>query len=472
MAKDQGTYDTPASKQLSLDAIIKIMQGLGAANIYVKELARNDNSKNQIYLGGNLSDLSFIPSGEVVASTSESEKTTDTKRKIKYQAPLNLLWVGAQGNTYEVPHAKLIYYPQYAEVRFSGFLLGSKVNISKWMAPEKQGRSEGRWLILGVTKDKKIYAYLVTPECTLSNELASANYIEISKVLWELDVLHAAPKVSTRGALIQKLQEIHHMGWIPSQKLSSGMVLENYKAPNGGGITLEAMLGISPNGIPMPDYLGWEVKQFGVTRFPNIGSKPTTLMTPEPNGGYYKTAGAIEFVRTYGYADKSGKADRINFGGKHLVGQCHRLTGLTMQLAGFDAYTSSITDATGAITLLDKEGNVTASWSFAKLMDHWKRKHAKAVYIPCIRRILSDIHQYSYGKDVELGIGTNIEMFLSAMNLGTVYYDPGIKLENASSDNPKLKLRSQFRVNHKRLDNLYENYEFIDVARQGNLRVN
>ena len=73
MAKDQGTYDTPASKQLSLDAIIKIMQGLGAANIYVKELARNDNSKNQIYLGGNLSDLSFIPSGEVVASATTTE---------------------------------------------------------------------------------------------------------------------------------------------------------------------------------------------------------------------------------------------------------------------------------------------------------------------------------------------------------------------------------------------------------------
>jgi hypothetical protein len=464
MAKDQGTFDTPASKQLSLNTITTIMHDHGATNIYVKKLAPNDNSKNQPYFGSHLIDLAFIPTGEVVASTSESKKTTDPKRKIKYQASLNLYWVDAQGNTYESPHAKLIYYPQFPEVRFSGFLLGSKVNASKWMAPEKKGRSEGRWLILGVTKDERIYAYLVTPECSLSRELASADYIKISKIFWQLDVLHTAPKVSTRDALLQKLHDIHHMGWIPSQKLSSAMVLESYKAPNGGGYTLEAMLGISPNGIAEPDYLGWEVKQFGVTRFPKIGSKPTTLMTPEPNGGYYTTAGAIEFVKTYGYADKSGKLDRINFGGKHLVGQSHSLTKLTMQLVGFDAETSSITDASGAIALLDHSGNVTASWSFAKLMDHWKRKHAQAVYIPCMRRTQSGVHEYQYGKDVELGTGTNFEMVLSAMVLGTVYYDPGIKLENATSDKPKLKRRSQFRANHKHLDTLYKKYEFVDVA--------
>jgi len=464
MAKDQGTFDTRASKQLSLDAITRIMQGLGAANVYVKKLAPNDNSKNQPYFGSHLIDLPFIPTGEVVASTSESNKTSDPKRKIKYQASLKLSWVDAEGKTYAAPHAKLIYYPQYPEVRLSGFLLGSKVIASKWMAPEKQGRSQGRWLILGVTKDERIYAYLVTPECNLSRELASADYIEISKILWQLDVLHTAPKVSTRDALLQKLLEIHHKGWIPSQKLSSAMVLESYKAPNGGGYTLEAMLGISPNGIAEPDYLGWEVKQFGVKKFPKTGSKPTTLMTPEPNGGYYATAGAIEFVKTYGYADKSGKVDRMNFGGKHLVGLRQSLTSLTMHLIGFDAGTSSITDASGTIALLDKSGNITASWSFAKLMDHWKRKHARAVYIPCIRRTQSGIHEYQYGKDVELGTGTNFEMVLSAMNLGTVYYDPGIKLEDATSGKPKLKRRSQFRVNHKHLDTLYKTFEFVDIA--------
>lgn len=253
------------------------------------------------------------------------------------------------------------------------------------------------------------------------------------------------------------------MGWIPGQKLNSQLMMEPYKAANGGGYTLEALLGISPNGIAEPDYLGWEVKQFGVTKFPRVGSKPTTLMTPEPNGGFYTERGAIEFVRTFGYPDKNGKEDRMNFGGKHIVDQYQKLTGLTMHLKGFDPVESEITDSNGIIALLDKAGNVSASWSFAKLMDHWKRKHSQAVYVPCLRRSDSGAFQYSYGKDIELGVGTNFEKFLAAMHIGAVFYDPGIKLEMASGDKSVLKRRSQFRVNHKHLDTLYKKFELIDL---------
>jgi len=462
MAPDCGTYDTPISQEISLKNVVNIFQSQGVSQIYIKKLSPNDNSKNQPYFGSHLTDLPFLPTGEIIASVSDSKKIS--KRKIKYQAPINLSWIDANGSIYPAPHAKLIYYPQYPEVRFSGFLQSSKVNASKWMSPDKQGRSEGRWLILGVTKDNSIYAYLVTPENNLSNELKSSNFIEVSKVIWQLDVNHAPAIESTRDTLISKLLEIHNMGWIPSQKLNSDMVLTSYNAPNGGGYTLEAMLGITPNGIAEPDYLGWEVKQFGVTKLPRTGAKPTTLMTPEPNGGYYCSSGAIEFVKTYGYADKHGKEDRMNFGGKHLVGQPQKLTNLTMQLVGFDSDASAITDAKVSIVLLDSSGNVAASWSFAKFMNHWKRKHSQAVYIPCIRRSISGIPEYYYGKDVELGTGTNFEMILSAMHLGTVFYDPGIKLENISSDKPKIKRRNQFRVNHKHLDTLYKQFEFLDVS--------
>jgi hypothetical protein len=463
MASDQGTYDTPSSQEISLESVTRILQDLGASQIYVKKLAPNDNSKNQPYFGSHLTDLPFLPTGEIVASTSDSRKTSDPKRKIKYQASLKFFWVDTDGITYQAPHAKLIYYPQYPEVRFSGFMRGSEVDVSKWMSPDKHGRSEGRWLIMGVAKDESIYAYLVTPESNISCELEGADFIEVSKIIRQLDVRHTGPKESTRDALIHKLLEIHNMGWIPGQKLNSDRVCMPYRAPNGGGYTLEAMLGISPNGIAEPDYLGWEVKQFGVTKLPKTGAKLTTLMTPEPNGGYYTTPGAIEFVKTYGYPDKSGKDDRMNFGGKHIVGQCQRLTNLTMQLIGFDAKKSAITDAAGAIVLLDGKDNVTASWSFAKLMDHWKRKHSQAVYIPCMRRSQNGIHEYHYGKDVELGTGTNFEMVLSAMHLGKVFYDPGIKLQNASGQNPEIKRRNQFRVNHKDLDTLYNRFDCVDV---------
>ncbi len=464
MTSVQGTYDTPNAKELTLKHVTGILHDLGCEQIYVKKLAANDNSKNQPYFGAHLTDLPFIPTGEIIASASLSKKLSDKKRKIKYQATLNLSWVDADGSTFKAPHSKLIYYPQYPEVRFSGFLRGSKVNISKWMAPEKKGRSEGRWLILGVSTNGAIYAYLATPESNLSKELANTNFIEVSSIFWKLDEKYTTQHASTRDALISKLLQIHQMGWIPSQRLNSERNIIPYKALNGGGYTLEAKLGISPNGIAEPDYLGWEVKQFGVTSFPRTGSKPTTLMTPEPNGGFYKESGATEFVRTYGYPDKNGKVDRLNFGGKHIVEKRQNLTGLTLQLIGFDPDTSSITDAQGSIALMDSADNITASWSFAKLMDHWKCKHSQAVYIPCLKRKLeSGLIEYHYGNDVELGTGTNFEMILSAMQLGTVFYDPGIKLEYASSDKPKIKRRNQFRVSHKNIDSLYKKFDFVDV---------
>ncbi len=465
MRSDIETYDSTASKIISLDNVIRMMKRNGASDFYIKKLAPNDNSKNQPYFGGHLTDLPFIPTGDMIASQSSSHKTkvNNNKRKIKYTTSLKFTWVDAEGRTYQAPNSKLIYYPQYPEVRFSGFLQGSKVKLSRWMSPGKQGRSEGRWLILGVAQDYTIYGYLVTPECNLASELEETNFVEISNVFKKVDVSHSFVKRSTREILIEKLLEIHEMGWIPGQKLGKSSVPVPYKALNGGGYTLEALLGIHPNGFAEPDYLGWEVKQFGVKGFPRKSPSITTLMTPEPNGGFYVDAGVIDFVKTYGYPDKRGIIDRLNFGGKHVVDNCHKLTNLTMKLNGFDPKNNLITDATGAVELVDMADNITASWSFAKLMDHWKRKHAQAVYIPCLRRKQSGITEYCYGKDIELGVGTTFEFMLSAMNLGTVYYDPGIKVENASTTKPKSKRRSQFRVNHKHLDTLYTNYEFVDL---------
>ena len=472
MTSSTGTFDTQTAKEISLKQISEVLHDIGCSKIYIKKLAANDNNKNQPYFGSHLSDLPFIPTKDVVASISTSKKRTlpkDPKRRIKFQAALDLSWIDATGSVYPAPNAKLIYYPQYPEVRFSGFLARSSVDVSEWMDPYKQGRSAGRWLILGVDKTpeaEKIYAYLATPESTLSKELAETEFFEISTIFWQPIIVKSETKLPTRDALINKLREIHQMGWIPSQKLNSDMSSSPYKAQNGGGYTLEALLGVKPNGEAGPDYLGWEVKQFGVTKFPDTGAKPTTLMTPEPDGGFYTESGVIDFVTTYGYPDRSGKPDRFNFGGKHQVGKCQARTGLVMQLIGFDADSASITDAEGSIALVDNSDQIAASWSFAKLMGHWKNKHTQAVYVPCLKQIeeQSKAVSYHYGKDVELGVGTNFEMVLLAMYSGSVFYDPGIKLENMSSPKPKTKRRSQFRTNHKEIKNLYKQFSPVDVS--------
>ena len=135
-----------------------------------------------------------------------------------------------------------------------------------------------------------------------------------------------------------------------------------------------------------------------------------------------------------------------------------------MEVTGFDSLSATIQDANGAISLLDNKGNVAASWSFAKIMNHWKRKHSQAAFIPCLRRkSQTGGYEYYYGSNIELGVGTSFELFLSAMVQGDVFYDPGIKLEKISSPKPALKRRSQFRVNHKHLETLYKSFEFVDT---------
>jgi len=113
-------------------------------------------------------------------------------------------------------------------------------------------------------------------------------------------------------------------------------------------------------------------------------AKPITMMTPEPDGGFYKDADAEALIRKFGYADKNNKPDRLNFGGRHVAGVRCLPTGLTMRL-------------------------------------------------------------------------------LRALAAGALYYDPGIKLEHASTEKPRFKKRSQFRVASKNIAALYETVETVGV---------
>jgi hypothetical protein len=53
-------------------------------------------------------------------------------------------------------------------------------------------------------------------------------------------------------------------------------------------------------------------------------------------------------------------------------------------------------------------------------------------------------------------------MLLEALASGMVYYDPGIKLEQASTS-PTIKRRSQFRVASRNIGALYRELEVVEV---------
>jgi hypothetical protein len=434
---------------MNLQNLKRIFADNGCSQLYIKTLSPNDNSKNQVYFAGSFEILNILPITEIV-----NEQAGDWEKE-RFKAKIDFSWINDDGNIYPAPKSQLILYPKYPEVRFSGFLSGCQNAPSDLMTQ----RLNGRLLFFSVTSTGKVLGYVSSQVSEISREF---NQLILPNSLGVFKILELNKGVSNRDLLIAELKRIHGLGWIESKRLDTFGNILQCESPNCGGYTLEAELGIKPNGYSEPDYLGWELKQFGVSNLNNINSAVITLMTPEPTDGFYKTNGAESFIRTYGYADKMGREDRLNFGGIHKVGEEHPTTLLTMKLIGFDEHEGKIRNTSGSISLVDNKGNEAASWSFISLLKHWNRKHNQACYIPSLSKT-SIPRQYQYGKDVILGTGTDFQLFLQQMSLGNIYYDPGIKLENNSSK-PKIKKRSQFRIKSKHLPELYKLNEIVDVT--------
>ncbi|MDH5784849.1 MAG: MvaI/BcnI restriction endonuclease family protein [Chromatiales bacterium] len=463
-------FDNEAAKILSVKRLVELYRDMGVSRIYYKLLSPNDNSKNQPYLAGQLTDLAFLPTGKIEETeTSSNKQKYDefTKRSVKYLVEIDFSWLSAMGDVYPAPDAKIIYYPQYPEARLSGFVSKTLFDNGGWMDPAKKGRSEGRVLFLGV-KDKgksgEIFAYLATPETRVAKEILEHPSIQMSGVFNELSASGQMDKRTTREVLIEELARIHKKEWIGSKRLDAAGNEKTYKAQNGGGYTLEAELGVIPNGIAEPDFMGWEIKQFGVSKCHLINSKSLTVMTPEPDGGYYHEQGAEAFVRKYGYSVEE-KPGRYDFTGRHFANDVCVKSGMMLQTIGFDSTTGTITDASGSIALIDENGNPASVWTFTKIMEHWKRKHAKAAYVPSLSTSAEgQCRSYNYCNNIRLFTGTSFIKLLKAFNDQHVYYDPGINIKNADTK-PVTKRRSQFRIKSSELINLYDEQEDVDVLK-------
>lgn len=434
---------------MNLNNLKSIFIENGCNKIYIKNLSPNDNSKNQVYFGGSFDILNILPISEI-----RNEEAGDWEKE-RFKASLRFSWIREDGNIYPAPYSQLILYPKYPEVRFSGFLLKCQNPPSELMTQ----RTPNRLLFFGVARNGSVLGFVAAPDSEISKEFENENAIIQHGVF---KVLELPELTNNKSKLLHELYRINQLGWIKSKRLDRNGIIMPCESPNCGGYTLEAELGITPNGYSEPDFLGWEIKQFGVSNFERINSAVITLMTPEPTDGIYKTEGAEAFIRKYGYIDRTGREDRMNFGGVHKFGIRHHLTNLEMKLIGFDDETGKIRNTNGRIALVDKYDNEAASWSFSSMLLHWNRKHNQACYIPSLS-LLGGERQYKYGNKIILGTGTDFQLFLSQMANGNIYYDPGIKMENISIK-PKIKKRSQFRIKSEFLQNLYKVNEIIDVT--------
>jgi len=435
-------------KNSSVKRLAELLADKRCTRILVKKLSDNDNSKNQVYLGMGFEAINFFPNLEI-----------QPDKNGLFKAHMRFSWIDSAGNECPAPEAKLILYPQYPEVRFSGFLKGCRSAPSGLMA----SRMAGRILFLGIRPDGQIFGYIVAPSDRLAVDFLSLDELPQVGVFNEIHISDSALIADSKSLLLKELKRIHKSGWIDSKRLDRQKHILPCLAPNCGGYTLEAELGIIPNGISDPDYLGWEVKQHHVAKFDKYESGILTLMTPEPKGGYYKDEGVEAFIVKYGYADKVGRADRFNFGGLHFIDKLQPSTGLRLKLLGYDPVKRKIIDENGSIALISAGGDIAAAWFFSDLLNHWNRKHNQAVYIPSMKRDVPHL-QYYYGNTVRLCEGTDFLKLLAALSDGKVYYDPGIKLENASDPKKKkTKRRSQFRVKSKDIATLYKIVTPFDI---------
>jgi len=438
-------------------AIRDAMRNHGVERIFVKKLAGNDNSKQQIYLGPDLSALPMFPQRPIETRTGSSTKPGASGKPI-FRMPVDWHWLDSNGTASAAPTTKLIYYPQFPEVRLSGFLQNAAAAPRSMM--QATHRMEGRTLLFGVGSGNRVIGLVLPPESPAARELAALELPRFNSLFAEMSA-NVPLTGSSRELLIARLAEIHEKGWIAAKRLDrDGKVLSPYEDRNSGGYTLEAEFGVIPNGDAEPDYLGWELKQFRLPKCESKRSVPITLMTPEPDGGHYNERGAESFVRRYGYWNPN-HFDRMDFTGRHRIGATVKRTRTSLLLEGADQLTGEILSASGGVILARYgEDQPAARWSFAKLLEHWQRKHQHAVYVPSLAKANPKAH--SFCPVVRLAQGTEFAKLLRLLASGIAYYDPGTKIVNAGT-RPETKRRNQFRIGTGQLPDLYDHWEIVDV---------
>ncbi len=445
---------------LTLAQVSNMLGDNGCSEAFVKSLSSNDNSKQQIYLASDLAQISKIPFGDPISSKVMSNKP-NAAGKVKFQSSVNFDWITPIGPR-KAPQAKLIYYPQYPEVRFSGFLADCDDPPSWLLNRELRGAELGRTLILAPTGTGRVWGLVLPTESSAGKELNSLRLDKYGLLsVWRL----STPKQSeVQPTIFSALCEISSKGFVDSMRLDKNGNKQEYNKQNGGGYTLEALLGIKPNGDSRPDYQGWEVKQHGVTNLDRAATGKVTMFTPEPDGGSY--VGSVEsFLRCHG--TRTSDSNRIDFSHIYKCPQgWNETTGLRLTVVGYTR--GQLVSDQGQIVLEHKTGEVAASWSFEKLLGHWTRKHAKAVFVPSLSQTPSNgVRQYRYGSSVIEGIDATFTKFLDAVSDGTIYYDPAVNMKrSAEGEKWSIKRRNQFRTDLKTISAIYKSVRLVEVCNE------
>lgn len=414
----------------------------GVRTAYVKKLSpKQDNDKNQIYFGSQLPGLINLFPAKLSfrdGSSSTAKKKSRNGQPI-IEGLLDFAWLDRDGTRHNAPHTKIIDYFQYPEVRMSGFLKGCS-NPPDALRRQNLDRYGQRILVMGTARDGKVLGVILTEvEDPLVRQFPVLPFVPSSGVLKVLLVDRESGE-SPAELLRREISAIVRQGWHWSRILKTNGV-EPFNHAQGGGYTLEALLGVTANGHKRPDAHGFEIKSFSGSRI--------SLMTPTADYGYAGHQPFRTFMDRYGRPGRKGDGS-LRFVGVHRTGKVCAATGLGMRVAGYDPDGGSF-NGSGKIgvELFDPETEeIAAGWSIDKLANSWNSKHANALYIDSRRRVGEDgQYEYAYGPGWVTGTGTDVFRLLRGIASGLVFFDPA----HTIYADGRAKVRPQWRINSRQL---------------------
>ena len=312
----------------SIDELKGLFRAHGVSTVYVKHLSlKQDNEKNQIYLGGGLDGITnLFPATVEVRAASESTRKRKSQGRPKLEARIDLAWVGPNAD-FTRPHARIIDYFQFPEVRMSGFLRGCDFAPDA-LRHRHQAEYGRRILTLGASPDGQVIGLVLTEH----DDPVVRNFPELPVLLaapvFRVLLIDGRSGAAPIDLLKAELAHVISNGWHTSRVLKPGSAAPKpFKGPQGGGYTLEALLGITANAKKAPDKYGFEIKSYGGSRI--------SLMTPTPDGGFQGDNSFRKFMARYGRTGKKGDGS-LRFTGIHRCGTKNEGTGMTLRVAGYD----------------------------------------------------------------------------------------------------------------------------------------
>ena len=437
--------------------------------IFIKFLApKQDNDKNQIYFGqgSNNSIFHLLPCTLKEGTQSESRlKRYSSMGKPKIEAEIDFHWIDDNNNLSKAPNAKLIYYFQYPEVRFSGFISNCS-SPPDCLRRKNQHEYGQRILIIGINKTSQIIGKILNEKKDpLVNSFPELKQHSGVKIFYSHIITkeQSKPK-SASETLTDILSKNVVKTWHRSQTLRT--VTEGpipFKGNQGAGYTLEALLGIERNSSKTPDYLGIEIKSFSK-------SGKISLMTPTADLGDECMMSFRHFMQKYGH--ESVKRDgSIRFTGMHKFGKKNKKTKLTMEVRGYDMSKDTFigSDSDILVGLYDcSSDHLVSGWSFKKLFDNWNKKHAEAFYIEYKKRRTDPSYknhdfEYLYTGRVIYGMGTSINNYFKGICKGIIVYDPAhaIYADNTAKQRPQWRVTSTGFFNN--IDVFYDDIQYFDL---------